>query len=108
MSLSSTTSSENYLERITDAEKFRLLVENALDYGIFMLNPQGNVVTWNVGAERIKGYSADEIIGRHFSVFYSPEAVTSGWPEQELELAKAQGRFEDEGWRIRKDGSQFW
>jgi len=108
MPVSSTASSENYLEQATDAEKFRLLVENALDYGIFMLNPQGNVVSWNVGAERIKGYSAAEIIGRHFSVFYTPEAITSGWPEQELELAKAQGRFEDEGWRLRKDGSKFW
>jgi PAS domain S-box-containing protein len=66
------------------------------------------VVSWNKGAARIKGYTADEIIGQHFSRFYPADAIERYWPQQELELAKAQGRFEDEGWRLRKDGSQFW
>ena len=90
------------------AERFRLLVEAVQDYGIFMLDPSGHVVSWNAGAERIKGYHADEIIGKHFSLFY-PDAVRSmRWPDQELKLALAQGRYEEEGWRIRKNGSRFW
>jgi PAS domain S-box-containing protein len=92
----------------TPEEHFRLLVESVLDYGIFMLDPQGNVATWNAGAERIKGWTADEIIGRHFSTFYPREAVESGWPQHELSVATREGRFEDEGWRVRKDGSRFW
>jgi formate hydrogenlyase transcriptional activator len=89
-------------------QRFRLLVEGARDYAIFMLDPQGRVATWNSGAERIKGYRAEEIIGRHFSEFYPQEEVERGRPAHELEVAAAQGRFEDEGWRIRKDGSRFW
>jgi PAS domain S-box-containing protein len=89
-------------------ERFRLLVEGVPDYAIFMLNANGNVATWNAGAQRIKGYTADEIIGRHFSTFYPPDAVQSGWPEHELQVATAKGRFQEEGWRIRKDGSRFW
>jgi len=89
-------------------ERFRLLVEGTRDYAIFMLDPRGHVSTWNVGAMRIKWYQANEIIGKHFSVFYPPEAVASGWPQKELETAAATGRFEDEGWRLRKDGSKFW
>src|ERR1700704_6445370 len=89
-------------------ERFRLLVESVRDYAIFMLDPTGRVLTWNAGAERIKGYRADEIVGQHFSRFYPPDASAQGWPEQELATAGAQGRFEDEGWRVRKDGSQFW
>jgi PAS domain S-box-containing protein len=89
-------------------QRFRLLVEGVRDYAIFMLDPEGRVSTWNAGAERIKGYSADEIVGRHFSRFYTPEDVESGKPDTELKTAAAQGRFEDEGWRIRKDGSRFW
>jgi PAS domain S-box-containing protein len=89
-------------------ELFRLLVETVLDYGIFMLDPEGRVATWNAGAERIKGWRADEIIGQHFSIFYPREAVESGWPQHELSVAARDGRFEDEGWRIRKDGSRFW
>jgi PAS domain S-box-containing protein len=87
---------------------FRLLVESTQDYAIFMLDPLGRVVTWNVGAQRIKGYRRDEILGRHFSVFYPPEAVATGWPDAELRYATERGRFEDEGWRIRKDGTRFW
>ena len=89
-------------------ERFRLLVEGAKDYAIFMLDPQGHVATWNAGAERIKGYRADEIIGQHFSRFYPQEAIDRGWPAQELKVAAAEGRFEDEGWRVRKDGTRFW
>jgi PAS domain S-box-containing protein len=89
-------------------QNFRLLVESVIDYGIFMLDPEGHVASWNLGAERIKGYKADEIIGRHFSVFYPKEAQDSGWPQHELAIAKREGRFEDEGWRVRKDGSRFW
>lgn len=87
---------------------YQLMVEAVQDYAIFMLDPHGYVASWNTGAERIKGYSADEIIGQHFSVFYPPEAVATGHPQRELEIAVAKGRFEEEGWRVKKDGSQFW
>lgn len=87
---------------------FTLLVQGVLDYGIFMLDPQGYVISWNAGAERIKGYTADEIVGRHFSTFYPPEDNAAGKPQWELETAVADGRLEDEGWRIRSDGSRFW
>ena len=89
-------------------ERFRLMVESVKDYAIFMLDPQGRIVTWNQGAERLKGYAGDEIIGSHFSRFYPREARERGWPDEELKRAAAEGRFEDEGWRVRKDGSQFW
>ena len=89
-------------------ERFRLLVQSVRDYAIFMLDPQGYVVTWNEGARRIKGYPDDEIIGRHFSTFYPREDVERGKPPWELEVAAREGRFEDEGWRIRRDGSHFW
>ena len=89
-------------------ERFRLLVESISDYAIFMLDPNGIVTTWNRGAERIKGYRADEIIGLHFSRFYLEEEVRAGACERELEQAARVGRFEGEGWRTRKDGSRFW
>jgi PAS domain S-box-containing protein len=89
-------------------ERFRLLVEGVKDYAIFMLDPAGHIVSWNLGAQKNKGYEASEIIGQHFSVFYPPEVAAIGWPEQELRNALRDGRFEDEGWRIRKDGSRFW
>ena len=89
-------------------ELFRLMVESVIDYGIFMLDPGGHVASWNRGAERIKGWSAAEIIGRHFSTFYPQDAIDHGWPQHELNVAAREGRFEDEGWRIRKDGSRFW
>jgi PAS domain S-box-containing protein len=88
-------------------ERFRLLVENVRDYAIFMLDPEGYVISWNPGAQRLKQYNADEIIGQHFSIFYPPEAVAAGDPERELEQAADKGRVEDEGWRVRKDGSRF-
>ena len=88
--------------------RFRLFVEAVQDYAIFFLDPEGNVTTWNPGAERIKGYKGSEIIGKHFSCFYPEEDIWSGKPYRELEIAAHLGRFEDEGWRLRKDGSQFW
>ncbi|WP_328296542.1 PAS domain S-box protein [Streptomyces sp. NBC_00435] len=87
---------------------FTLLVQGVLDYGIFMLDPQGYIISWNAGAERIKGYKAEDILGQHFSVFYPPEDQSSGKPQWELETAVAEGRLEDEGWRVRQDGSRFW
>jgi len=89
-------------------ERFRLLVDSVQDYAIFMLDTEGRVVTWNAGAERLKGYRAHEIIGRSFETFYPAEAVAAGWPKHELRMAIAQGRFEDEGWRLRQDGTRFW
>ena len=89
-------------------ERFRLLVEGARDYAIFMLDPEGRVASWNPGAERIKGYSAEEILGQHFSKFYPQESIERGKPQHEIQIAAAEGRFEDEGWRVRKDGSRFW
>lgn len=88
--------------------QFRLFVEGVLDYAIFMLDTEGCVATWNRGAERIKGYKASEIIGKHFSIFYPEEDIQSEKPKWELEVAQNIGRFEDEGWRVRKDGSKFW
>src|ERR1700692_2057015 len=88
--------------------RFRLLVESVRDYAIFMLDPDGRVLTWNAGAQRFKGYRADEIIGQHFSRFYPSEALTSGLPDYELKVASETGVFEDEGWRVRKDGTLFW
>jgi PAS domain S-box-containing protein len=91
-----------------DQEPFRLMVESVADYAVFMLDPNGIILTWNTGAERIKGYTADEIIGRHFSVFYPPEAIAARLPDAELAIAAEKGRYEDEGWRLRKDGSRLW
>ena len=87
---------------------FRLLVDAVQDYAIFLLSTEGRVLTWNLGAERIEGYAAHEIIGRHFSVFYTPDEREAGRPMMLLGLAAEQGRFEDEGWRVRKDGTWFW
>jgi PAS domain S-box-containing protein len=90
------------------SELFRLLIESIREYAIFVLDPDGNVLTWNPGAQAMKGYTRDEIVGQHFSTFYSAEAVQSGWPQRELALAQKEGRFADEGWRVRKDGTTFW
>lgn len=89
-------------------DRFRLLVEAVRDYAIFMLDSEGRIQSWNAGAERIKGYREPEVIGKHFSIFYTQEDVASGKPELKLEIAKREGRAEDEGWRVRKDGSRFW
>ncbi|MGZ8259389.1 MAG: hybrid sensor histidine kinase/response regulator [Caldimonas sp.] len=89
-------------------EVFRRLVESVRDYAIFMLTPEGHIASWNSGAQLIKQYSAADVIGRHFSMFYEPAAVASGWPQEELRRSLRDGRLEDEGWRIRKDGTRFW
>ncbi len=99
---------ENALRVRHSEERFRLFVDAVQDYAMFMLDPEGYVVSWNVGAQRIKGYQSAEIIGKHFSCFYSPEDLQNGKPQTELRLAAKNGRFEDEGWRLRKDGSRFW
>src|SRR4051812_44665906 len=93
-------------ERIGSADMLRLFVDRVTDYAIFALDPEGNVTSWNAGAERAKGYREDEIIGRHFSVFYPPEEADK--PARLLETAIREGHVEDEGWRLRKDGTRFW
>ncbi len=103
----------NRLRKSVEAEKensarFRLLVEGVKDYEIVMLDTRGRVASWNSGAERIKGYTADEIIGRDFSVFYTPEDIERGEPQRELEIAAAEGRYKESGWQARKDGSRYW
>lgn len=96
-------------ETLRESEEIqRLLIENIRDYEIFMLDPEGHIVMWNLGAVRNKGYSAEEITGKHHSIFFPREAVEAGIPGQELRMAEAEGSFEDEGWRVRKDGSLFW
>jgi PAS domain S-box-containing protein len=89
-------------------ERFRLLVEAVGDYAIFMLDPRGRVVSWNTGAQRSTGYTSREIIGQHFSIFYPPESQAAEHPDEELEIALRDGRYEEEGWRVRKDGSRYW
>jgi PAS domain S-box-containing protein len=89
-------------------DRFRLLVDSVVDYGIFMLDLGGHIASWNAGAHRMNGYTAEEIFGKHFSIFYPAGEVAAGKCERELELARRDGRFEEEGWRLRKDGSAFW
>jgi len=96
-------------QALLEAERrFRILVQGVTDYAIYMLDPDGRVTNWNVGAERIKGYSPDDIIGEHFSKFYTPEDFDAGVPHRALETARQEGRYEAEGWRVRKDGTRFW
>jgi PAS domain S-box-containing protein len=98
-----------YVEALRQSEeRFRLLVDCVKDYAIFMLDPQGYVVSWNAGAARIKGYTREEIVGQHFSRFYLPEDAAAGKPARELAIARQLGRVEEEGWRVRKDGTTFW
>jgi PAS domain S-box-containing protein len=97
------------LTRLEDTERrFRLLVESVTDYAIYMLDPQGHVINWNTGAERIKGYGRDEIIGNHFSMFYTADERLKEMPAKALTIAATSGKYEAEGWRVRKDGSTFW
>jgi PAS domain S-box-containing protein len=103
------TAQRDYMEALRQSEeRFRLLVDSVKDYAIFMLDPQGFVISWNAGAARIKGYTRDEIVGRHFSQFYLPEEAAAGKPARELAIARQLGHVEDEGWRVRKDGTTFW
>ncbi len=99
---------ERRANRRRNEDRIQVLLEAAQDYAIFMLDREGRVTSWNIGAQRIKGYSASEIIGKHFSCFYTEEERLSGKPQMELEIAAREGRFEDDGWRIRKDGTRFW
>ena len=91
-----------------DYDLYRLLVQEVKDYAIFMLDPKGKIVSWNAGAQRLKGYTPDEIIGKHFSTFYEKHDIAKKRPQRELETASMEGRVEDEGWRVRKDGTRFW
>ena len=93
---------------VIEAERFRHFIVSVTDYAIYMLSPEGIVATWNAGAERFKGYTAEEIIGRHFSAFYTPDDQARGRPQLALDTARDTGRFVDEGWRVRKDGTHFW
>jgi PAS domain S-box-containing protein len=96
-------------ERLRESEQaFRMLVNGISDYAIYMLSPSGEVTNWNLGAERIKGYSAEDVVGSHFSRFYTPEDRAAGMPSRSLAIAASEGRFDTEGWRVRKDGSRFW
>jgi PAS domain S-box-containing protein len=104
--ITATRAAESELRR--SEERFRMLVEAVEDYAIFMLDTTGHVVSWNAGAQRSEGYAAEEIIGRHFRTFYRPEQQQARHPEHELELALRDGHYEEEGWRVRKDGSEFW
>ncbi len=99
---------EQLSEALTDGERFQLLVNAVTDYAIYMLDASGNVASWNAGAERFKGYAASEIIGRHFSTFYTEEDIQRGVPVTALQTSARTGKFEAEGWRVRKDGSRFW
>lgn len=91
-----------------DYDAYRLLVQEVRDYAIFMLGPKGKILSWNAGAQRLKGYTPEEIVGKHFSIFYEKDDVADKKPQHELERASMDGRVEDEGWRVRKDGSRFW
>jgi PAS domain S-box-containing protein len=104
----STKKSSQEVDELGSDLSFRLLVQSVKDYAIIMLDPQGRVASWNEGAQNFKGFQAAEILGKNFSIFYTPEDIQSGKPEQELKVAAEQGRFEDDGWRVRKDGSRFW
>ena len=96
------------LDNISEQQRFQLLVNSITDYAIYMLDPTGHVTTWNPGAERFKGYAADEIIGQNYSIFFTPEDRAAELPGRALRIAAAEGRFEAEGWRVRKDGTRFW
>ncbi|MCG3115545.1 MAG: PAS domain S-box protein [Candidatus Manganitrophus sp. SA1] len=101
--------SERHRREVRESEeRYRLLVDGTKDYAIFLLDPTGYVKSWNKAAERIKGYRPEEIIGKHFSAFYPPEEIAAGKPDWELKVTSQEGRFEDEGWRLRKDGARFW
>jgi PAS domain S-box-containing protein len=103
------TSDARAADRMRQSEqRFQLLVESVVDYAIFMLDPKGIIETWNIGAERLKGYSAEEVVGRHYSTFYPDEDREAGLPERLLETARVRGRVGHSGWRVRKDGTRFW
>ena len=100
--------SYRYENSLTEDGRYRLLVEGIRDYAIYMIDPAGFITSWNPGAVRFKGYEPHEIIGQHFSRFYTEEDKLAGLPEKALEIAAREGVFNSEGWRVRKDGSRFW
>jgi len=102
------TQRQNETELADGEQKFRMLVQGVTDYAIYMIDPRGYITNWNLGGERIKGYRAEEVIGGHFSQFYMPEDRAAGIPARALKIAAREGRYEGEGWRIRKDGTRFW
>ena len=106
--MSDATPSNNPQQIDEESERLRLFIASVTDYAIYMLTPEGNVASWNAGAERFKGYKAGEIIGRHFSQFYTEEDRATRLPWRALEIAATEGKFEAEGWRVRKDGTRFW
>src|SRR5436853_374846 len=108
MPLGAMEHSERLSDSLTVDGRYRLLIEAVKDYAIYMLDPTGIVTSWNPGAERFKGYKAAEIIGKHFSQFYTDEDRNNGEPQRALEAARKHGKFEKEGWRVRKDGTRFW
>ena len=93
---------------LTEEQRLQLLVTSVTDYAIYMIDPDGRIATWNAGAERFKGYTASEIVGQHFSRFFLPEDIEADAPARSLRIAARDGRYEAEGWRVRKDGSRFW
>ena len=99
---------DRYLSSLTEDGRYRLLIEAVTDYAIYLLDPSGIVTTWNPGAQRFKGYTAGDIIGQHFSRFYTEQDQKDGLPNRALEIARRDGKFEAEGWHVRKDGSKFW
>src|ERR1051326_7141358 len=108
MDASSTGGEPNSVESVITDDPFKLLVQSIVDYAIYMLDPKGFVTSWNAGAERIKGFQTEEIVGQHFSKFYTEEDREAGWPKKVLDTARKEGKYEGEGWRVRKDGTRFW
>ena len=96
------------LSQRQESDRYRLLIDAIADYAIYMLDAEGHIACWNPGAERFKGYQESEVLGTHFSRFYTPEDRATGLPAKALRTAAAEGRFENEGWRVRKDGTRFW
>src|SRR3954465_2463435 len=105
---SKVTPDQKQLGSLEQVELYKLLVNSVQDYAIFLLDASGHVASWNLGAQKLKGYLPAEIIGKHFSIFYSAKDKQNRKPERELEVCNVDGRIEDEGWRIKKDGSRFW
>jgi PAS domain S-box-containing protein len=106
--MSANTAIRPFSAPIPSARRLQLLVDAVTDYAIYMLDPDGFISSWNSGAQRIKGYTADEVLGRHFSLFFTAEDTAEDFPGKALRTARETGRFESEGWRVRKDGSRFW
>jgi PAS domain S-box-containing protein len=108
MSTKPPTSATDQRAGLHSPEAFSLLVDTVAEYAIFLLDPDGRITSWNAGAERLKQYKSEDIVGKHFSIFYTADDLALDKPEHELRVAAETGRFEDEGWRLRKDGSRFW